>query len=231
MIKSGCVVIEARDGFEAIDIAAKDTFDLIFMDIQMPKMDGTKAAEKIRELNLDPAPPIVAMTAYSMEEDRQRFLDAGLDDYLAKPIKADVLIQKVKSWVDFEPKKVTAEVIVERPGDLAINQNTLNQLAKYGGQELIEATLLEFEEEATELVANTEKFFKKKNYEGMRGELHTLKGNAGTLGVEKLSKQAAHIEKQLKENKFEGLASEIEKLRKLFKEFKESSQNLLVTDE
>lgn len=231
LIKSGCQVVEARDGFEAIETAGKETFDLIFMDIQMPKMDGTKAAEKIRALKLDPPPPIVAMTAYSMEEDRQRFLDAGLDDYLAKPIKADVLIRKVKSWVEFEPKKVTSEVIVEQTEDLAINQNTLNQLAKYGGQELIEATLLEFEEEATALVKNTELYYKQQEFEQMRGELHTLKGNAGTLGVEKLSKQAAHLEKQLKENKFEGLEGDIHKLKKLFKEFKESSQNLLVTNE
>ncbi|MEM7298215.1 MAG: response regulator, partial [Bacteroidota bacterium] len=231
LIKSGCNVVEATDGFEAIEKAKSQTFDLIFMDIQMPKMDGTKAAEKIRDLNLEPPVPIIAMTAYSMEEDRQRFLNAGLDDYLAKPIKADVLIQKVKSWVEFEPKKVTTESIVEHTEDLAINQNTLNQLAKYGGQELIEATLIEFEEEATELVRNTELFYQQSEYEKMRGELHTLKGNAGTLGVEKLSKQAASLEKRLKENNFEKLENDIEILKKLFKEFQESSQNLLVTDE
>ncbi|GAB4238543.1 MAG: hypothetical protein Tsb0034_14190 [Ekhidna sp.] len=231
LIKSGCKVVEAVDGFHAIELASAEPFDLIFMDIQMPKMDGTKAAEKIRELRLDPPPPIVAMTAYSMEEDRQRFLDAGLDDYLAKPIKADILIRKVKSWVEFEPKTVSQEVIVEQSEDLAINQNTLNQLAKYGGQELIEDTLVEFEEEAEVLVRNAEHFYEKKDYKSMRGELHTLKGNAGTLGVEKLSKQAAFIEKRLKENKFDHLDSEILKLKQLFNEFKESSQNIFITNE
>lgn len=231
MIKSGCKVEEAFDGFHAIEKVEKEDFDLIFMDIQMPKMDGIKATHEVRKLKHGANTPIIAMTAYSMEEDRERFLKEGLDDYLAKPIKADMLIDKIKKWVDFKPIEVSIESIAEKTEDLAINQNTLNQLAKYGGQELIEATLHEFEEEAELLVINTQRYLDEKEYEKMRGELHTLKGNAGTLGVEKLSKQAADIEKRLKENKFEGLGKEVQLLKKLFNEFKESSQNLLVTNE
>ncbi|WP_089357060.1 PAS domain S-box protein [Ekhidna lutea] len=231
MIKSGCQIEEAYDGFHAIEKVEKTNFDLIFMDIQMPKMDGIKATQEIRKLKYGSNTPIIAMTAYSMEEDRERFLKAGLDDYLAKPIKADMLIDKVKKWVDFKPIEVSIESIVEKAEDLAINQNTLNQLAKFGGYELIESTLKEFEEEAEELVANTEKHLSSEDYEKMRGELHTLKGNAGTLGVEKLSKQAASMEKRLKENKFEGMEGEVQHLKALFQEFKESSQNLLVTNE
>ena len=231
MTKSGCQVKEAHDGFDAIKKVKKEAFDLIFMDIQMPKMDGLKATNEVRKQVNGSNTPIIAMTAYSMEEDRERFLKAGLDDYLAKPIKAEMLIDKIKKWVDFKPIEVSIDSIAEKAEDLAINQNTLNQLAKFGGQELIEATLMEFEEEAEGLVKNTELFLDQKNFEEMRGELHTLKGNAGTLGVEKLSKQAAFIEKRLKENKFEGLEGEVQKLKMLFQEFKESSQNLLVTNE
>jgi PAS domain S-box-containing protein len=229
--KSGCKIVEALDGFEAIELVQKDSFDLIFMDIQMPKMDGMEATQEIKALGLERTPPIVAMTAYSMEEDRQKFLDAGLDDYLSKPIKANILINKVQSLLEFEPKKVTIEPLETHPEDLIINQNTLNQLAKFGGQELIESTLHEFELEATELVINTIKYFKVAKYEKMRGELHTLKGNAGTLGVERLSQQAATIEKMIKENNFEHLKPEIEILSTRLKEFKQSSQNLLITNE
>ncbi|WP_420318169.1 PAS domain S-box protein [Ekhidna sp.] len=231
MIKSGCHVEEAFDGFHAIEKVSNQNYDLIFMDIQMPKMDGLKATQEVRKLKYGGNTPIIAMTAYSMEEDRERFLKAGLDDYLAKPIKAEMLIDKIKKWVDFKPIEVSIDAIIEKAEELAINQNTLNQLAKFGGQELIEATLVDFEEEAEELVAKTESFLQSKDYEKMKGELHTLKGNAGTLGVEKLSKQAAHIEKRLKENKFEGLEEEVNILKELFQEFKESSQNLLVTNE
>lgn len=229
--KSGCMVVEAIDGFDAIESVQQDSFDLIFMDIQMPKMDGMKATQAIKALGLDRTPPIVAMTAYSMEEDRQKFLNAGLDDYLSKPIKANVLINKVQSLLEFEPKKVAIEPLKSHSEDLIINQNTLNQLAKFGGQELIEATLHEFELEATELVIHIIKYFKVADFEKMRGELHTLKGNAGTLGVERLSHQAAIIEKMIKENNFGYLKPEIEILSTRLKEFKRSSQNLLITNE
>ncbi|MEP1096453.1 MAG: PAS domain S-box protein [Cyclobacteriaceae bacterium] len=229
--KSGCEITEATDGFEAIDLAKKNSYDLIFMDIQMPKMNGIKATQKIKALKLKSQPPIVAMTAYSMEEDRQKFLDNGLDDYLAKPIKAETLINKVKSWLEFEPTEMTTEPLVETSEALVINQNTLNQLAKFGGQELIETTLVDFEEEAEILVKNVQKFLKEKDYVAMRGELHTLKGNAGTLGIEKLSNQAADIEKLLKADKFENLKEEVSHLVAHFEEFKESSQNMLITDE
>ena len=116
-------------------------------------------------------------------------------------------------------------------GDLVLNQETLNQLAKYGGQELVDSALIDFEEEATELVRNTIIHFKAGHYDKMKGELHTLKGNSGTLGVEKLSTQAAHIEKRLKENNFEGLKDELIKLNFLFKEFKENSKYQPVTNE
>lgn len=231
MKKSGCEVSEAYDGFQAIKAVDEEDFDLIFMDIQMPKMDGIEATKEVRKLKYGANTPIIAMTAYSMEEDRDRFLKAGLDDYLAKPIKAEMLIEKIKKWVDFKPIEVSTGSISEKTEDLAINQNTLNQLAKFGGQELIASTLVEFEEEATDLIKNIDYFLKVEEYEKMRGELHTLKGNAGTLGVEKLSKQAALIEKRLKENIFDTLDNEVYLLKRLFVEFKESSQNLYVANE
>jgi len=231
LLKSGCRVVQAVDGFDAIEKVLAERFDLILMDIQMPKMDGIKSAGKIRKLGLSQTPPIIAMTAYSMEEDRERFLKAGMHDYLAKPIKAGILIEKVKGWVDFEPIEVTTEAVSGQTKELVINQNTLNQLAKFGGQELIEQTLKEFEAEAQLLIENGIKFFNESDYEGLRGELHTLKGNAGTLGVEKISKQAARIEKMLKVNNFEGLKAQLEKLRALLDEFKEGSRNILITNE
>lgn len=231
MIKSGCKVIEAFDGFLAIEKVKKENFDLIFMDIQMPKMDGIEATQHIRELPQGANKPIIAMTAYSMEEDQERFLAAGLDDYLAKPIEAEGLINKIKKWVDFDPIEVNPEQVLEIVENPVINQNTLNQLAKFGGQELIEATLVDFENEAALLIQDILQFLKTESYEEMRGGLHTLKGNAGTLGIEKLSKQAATIEKQLKANNFEKLQHGVHHLETLFQEFKQSSQNLLITNE
>ncbi len=158
LLKSGCEVVEVSSGQEAIKEVKKKKFDLIFMDIQMPDMDGVQATAKIKKLKLDHRPPIVAMTAYSMEEDRVKFLKKGLDDYIAKPIKANSLIEKVKTWLHFEPKSVSSEVFNESAEELVINQNTLNHLYKYGGRELIESVLSDFDEEATAQVASVTDF-------------------------------------------------------------------------
>jgi hypothetical protein len=171
------------------------------------------------------------MNAYSMEEDREKFLDAGLDDYLAKPIKADILINKVKSWLEFEPKEVNIEPVKHQAEPLVINQNTLNQLSKFGGQELIESTLIDFREESKELLQSIIDHYQAGNYEGMKKDLHTLKGNAGTLGVEKVSKQSSRIEKKLKQDNFDHIESDLNILVSYHEEFIESSQNLLVTNE
>ncbi|MEM9327046.1 MAG: PAS domain S-box protein [Bacteroidota bacterium] len=224
--KAGCHVSEAEDGFIAIDVVQQDEFDMIFMDIQMPKMDGVQATQKIKGLGLENLPPIVAMTAYSMEEDKSKFLSQGLDDYLPKPIKATALIDKVKSWVNFAPKSVTGEVFVENTEDLVINQNTLNQLHKYGGKELIQTVLEDFDSEAHDLIQDSKTFLGKHEMEELQRAMHTLKGNAGTFGIEKLSKNAEYIEKKIKANNFESLKMDLDELHKTFIEFQESYHNL-----
>ena len=229
LLKSGCEVVEVSSGQEAIKEVKKRKFDLIFMDIQMPDMDGVQATAKIKKLKLVHRPPIVAMTAYSMEEDRVKFLKKGLDDYIAKPIKANSLIEKVKTWLHFEPKSVSSEVFNESTEELVINQNTLNHLYKYGGRELIESVLSDFDREATEQVASVTDFASQKEYESMRRELHTLKGNAGTLGIERLAAVARELEKKLKNKDYKYMNKQLGELKKCLTEFKESYANFLTT--
>lgn len=225
--KSGCEVSEASSGHEALKKIKKAHFDLVLMDIQMPEMDGIETTREIKKLNISDLPPIVAMTAYSMEEDKENFIREGLDDYISKPIKANALIDKVKEWLDFEPNKVSTDVFTEESEQLVINQNTLHQLHKYGGKELIESVLIDFDKEATQQIKNAKSFYRKKAYEEMRRELHTLKGNAGTLGIEQLSGLASTVEKSLKENKFEDIMPNLKQLERSLKEFKESYTNFI----
>jgi len=96
----GCVVEVAMNGREAVELTAKRVYDLVFMDIQMPEMDGIEATRLIRERERSTGKhlPIVAMTAHAMEGDRERCLAAGMDDYLSKPVKIDLLAQMVEKW-------------------------------------------------------------------------------------------------------------------------------------
>jgi len=227
LTKSGCIVKPAASGKEAINWIMSEEFDLIFMDIQMPEMDGVEAARKIKSLVLNKTPPIVAMTAYSMEEDRIRFLEQGLDDYLPKPIKSQILIEKVREWTDYEVQEIEIIASKESTEDLIINQNTLNQLHKYGGKDLIRSVLEEFKAETVQILAQSELCIDEEDYACIRNQMHTLKGNAGTLGIEKLSTQAAVVEKKIKENKFGKLKYELEKLKKIFNEFNENYKNII----
>jgi CheY-like chemotaxis protein len=94
--KTGALLFNAADGREAVDIALSDSgIDIILMDIQLPVMDGYTSAKKIREARQDIK--IVAQTAYSMAGDMENIISSGFDDYLTKPIYADVLIEKLSS--------------------------------------------------------------------------------------------------------------------------------------
>ncbi len=90
-------LIWAKDGKDVLELINKhDDFDLILMDIKMPEMDGLTATRKIRQTNKDI--PIIAQTAYAMSEDKTKCLNAGCNDYLAKPISHNVLLATIEKY-------------------------------------------------------------------------------------------------------------------------------------
>ena len=109
--KEGHDVVHVKNGLEAIDMITSSMagdnavapFDLILMDVHMPEMDGMQATREIREFlaatDMDRKYlPIIALTANAMTEDREHCLNAGMDDYLAKPIDKDELIELLEKW-------------------------------------------------------------------------------------------------------------------------------------
>jgi signal transduction histidine kinase/CheY-like chemotaxis protein len=89
----------ADNGEEAVQALAREDFDLVLMDCQMPLVDGYQATERIRSTDAGKRTPIVALTANAFTEDRQRCLDAGMDDYVAKPITIAALAQLLARWL------------------------------------------------------------------------------------------------------------------------------------
>jgi CheY-like chemotaxis protein len=92
--------VPAHDGLEAVELASREEFDLILMDVQMPRLDGYEATQRIREAEgQDRRVPIVALTAGVLTGERDRCLAAGMDDYLSKPVSMDSLCRALSAWL------------------------------------------------------------------------------------------------------------------------------------
>lgn len=98
LTKLGCMVDLAADGREAVEKASTCSYDIIFMDCQMPGMDGFEAAREIRRNDCSRKTPIVAVTANALEGDREKCLEAGMDDYITKPFVQDDFERILSRW-------------------------------------------------------------------------------------------------------------------------------------
>lgn len=99
LVKAGYRLSAVEDGEKAVEVftTAPEKFDMVFMDIQMPRMNGLEATRAIRDKGFKDI-PIIAMTAQSMKGDREKFLASGMNDYIAKPIKRELVFDMVKKW-------------------------------------------------------------------------------------------------------------------------------------
>lgn len=89
----------ANDGVEALEAVQKSHYDLILMDWQMPRMDGLEATRNIRAIQGLVQPAIIAVTANAMSGDIEKCIEAGMDDYLSKPVEKDKLEQTIRRWL------------------------------------------------------------------------------------------------------------------------------------
>jgi len=228
LLKANCTVKEAESGKKAIEYTKTEKFDLIIMDIQMPDMDGIEAMKLIRGLEQKDTPPIIAMTAYAMEEDEIRFLAQGFDGYIAKPIRADLLVQSAAKWMGSSGGNKDSSVFNTAVAkSVVLNMDTVESLRSYGGEALIKETYQEFEVEAIELLTGINKALTKTDYSIILSNLHTLKGNAGTLGIERLYKFSAQIESNIKRKEYSNLEKDLKLLNAAFAEFREKYKSIL----
>jgi CheY-like chemotaxis protein len=104
LARYGLQITVANSGLEALQASRKARFDLILMDCQMPEMDGYEASRRIREGEVDGVrTPIIALTANAMVGDREKCLEAGMDDYLPKPIRIPELEETLRRWLHLQP--------------------------------------------------------------------------------------------------------------------------------
>ena len=234
--KSGCRVDLAESGFQAIEkvesrLKATGThYNIIFMDIQMPDMDGVETTQQLRKRIPHGLPCIVAMTAYSMKEDRDRFISQGMDDYIAKPIRAQTLIWKVKELMakslGEKPAHKQDEIVAELTLPI-LDREIIDQLNGIGGADLVWSVFEDFVTESNELVAESVEAYAKGDIPTVKSNLHTLKGSAGTVGVSQVAEIARDAEWRLKSDDTSTLGQALPELEKAYGRFLEHYEELL----
>ncbi|AFK02027.1 multi-sensor hybrid histidine kinase [Emticicia oligotrophica DSM 17448] len=243
LIKAGCEVLTADSGAKAIEVFGEGHgFDVIFMDIQMPEMDGIETTKRLRQLYGNALPKIVAMTAYSMQHDRERFLSEGMDDYVPKPIRASILIQKVNEIVpnaqakspQTAPPTITVDDVDKKvddnspidPSIPAFDMEIVNQLKEMVGAEMLASVFEDFENEAEEQIQNTKNAYPD-DVRTIQRELHTLKGNSGTIGLARIHEITAIIEVPSKTGDLTNFLENMAVLEKEYQYFKDNYKNLV----
>ncbi len=234
--KSGCNVDTANSGKEAIKLVKQKDYEVIFMDIQMPEMDGVEVTTRLKKLKSKKLPPIVAMTAYSMQEDREKYINAGLDDYIPKPLKGHVLISKVVELtaesLSIQTPNIAEHTNIKRDSDKPksieiIDTEIILQLAKYGGFNTVKHVYDDFLSETDVFLEKLSECLVTQKYKDILSILHTIKGNAGTLGVQKIHLLTADIESKLKIKDYRDTAINIKKLSSLFYEYKSNYKEII----
>lgn len=225
--KAGCTVDTAGNGLEAIEKASIGVYQLILMDIQMPHMDGIEATKRIRTIGLPTVPPIIAMTAYSMKEDKEKFLAAGMDDYISKPIKAERLVDKVNRWVNRlpEPDESVGQfetTLISIANDIPMYDKSLvEKLIELSGPEQPLAIYEEFENESFTQIESCKNAIGDKDIGIILNNLHTLKGVSGTLGLKRIEAFTRGIESKLKEQGwYDSIADDLHLLENEWNHFK-----------
>jgi GAF domain-containing protein/CheY-like chemotaxis protein len=182
------------NGVEALDALDRQTYDLLLSDVQMPEMDGLEATRRIiRRWAAGERPWIVAMTAEAMSGDRERCLAAGMNDYLAKPIRVDELVAAIKRTPRRAEGAAKTDVVT---AEGSIDEMALTRLSEgTGGDEGFVSELIEqFVTEAPDLVAAMRTGLDAGDPDGVRRAAHTLKSNAATFGANELAAGCAALE-------------------------------------
>ena len=209
----------AKNGLEAVRLAQSREFDLILMDIQLPEMNGISAMKHIRKENSTDV-PIIAVTAYGQESDRQNFLDQGFDDFVVKPIRPREFMQLIQSFLKKSPNN-TSSTLLQEGEKTILDKQILEQLLKYNSQESMQKVLEDFMKECEDTLLIIESFESNRELKPILEKIHTLKGNSGTLGAEKIFHSAQKAELLGRNQKLSELEVELESLKNEILQFRD----------
>ncbi|GIW94677.1 MAG: hypothetical protein KatS3mg110_2718 [Pirellulaceae bacterium] len=189
-----------RDGRAAVEALQNQPFDLVLMDVQMPEMDGCQATQEIRRWESDHGRhiPIIAMTAHAMQGDRERCLAAGMDDYVAKPVRATELFQAMRRVVP-EWGETKEEIKASQSANATASSLVAwdQALEAVGGKADLLMELVElFKTEGPRLLQQAREALNGKDAKQLRLAAHTLRGSVRYFACEPVHRLAGELETQ-----------------------------------
>jgi CheY-like chemotaxis protein len=197
----GVEVDVAGDGAAAVEAVARGGYDLVLMDCQMPVMSGYDATGEIRrrEAGSGRHVPVIAMTANAMAGDREECLRAGMDDYIAKPVKIDALRAVVARWTAGAPPRPAATAPEASPAGIEpiVDAAALDELRSYqvdGEPDVLDALIGKFLDSARRDCAEVRAAVGRGDAEMLRRVAHGLKGTSGMFGARRVWAISAQIE-------------------------------------
>ena len=194
--KMGHTVEIVEDGKKALDALRHEDYDIVLMDCQMPEMDGYHATELLRSPSSgvrNPRIPVIAMTAHAMVGDRQKCLEAGMDDYISKPVDVEQLKDVLKKWsADVEGVRSKSEPRTKRKAEIFHVENALDRLG--GNRELYKKLLDRFCIDYHNYDEKIAEALREGNHEKIRQLARTMKGMSANLAAEELAEISRELE-------------------------------------
>jgi len=227
--EAGLIVTIAGNGREAVDKVKDNTYDIVLMDIQMPIMDGYDATREIRKDPVYSELPIIAMTANALLSDKEKCLQVGMNDHVAKPIDTNKLFRKIAYWIKKgqaitqeksiigvpTPHSLTNEELATSNGIIPnlVGIDVQTGLSRLGGNRKLYFKLL------VVFYKNYKHAIKEIRYALDHGDIkeaerlvHTIKGAAGNLGAKNVYLEANILESEIRVNRFDDVELLLEKL-------------------
>ena len=241
--KHGCQAFTVANGEEAIDAFQQQRFDVILMDVQMPVMDGLTATRRIREIESEnnvkhysatERIPIIAMTANAMKSDRERCLEAGMDDYIAKPVDPEMLVNALRQWLnggrtaektDLNEEAATQVVTDDKAAEEPPIDMERAMIRTMGDASFLYELIDEFIDRQDDHLQDIARAVEADDSEKVKAHAHFLKGAAANLSADKIASVAATLEKKGRNGDLNGCRQMLESLRQEYKHLKSYTNN------
>jgi len=206
----------AANGLEVLEALERQHYDVVLMDVQMPEMDGEEATRQIHKRWPDGGRPwIVAMTAHALSGDRERYLGAGMDDYISKPVRVEELAEALERCQPVgehtDGQLAAGETMAQATGG-AIDATAMEKFRAMIGEDapmFLAELITAFHDDSIKLLAEMREAVVKGDAVSLQRAAHTLKGSSATLGAMRLSAMCKELELMGHEGILEGVAEKV----------------------